>query len=44
MKKPAKAVRWVGDIAFLVILAAVVFVFFRENGFVGSGGIQPYPY
>ena len=44
MKKTTKAARWMGDIVFLVILAAVVFVFFSHNGFVGPGGVQPYPY
>jgi hypothetical protein len=44
MKKPLKAARWVGDILFLMVLAAVVFVFFWGNGFIGSGGVQPYPY
>jgi hypothetical protein len=44
MKKPTKATGWIGDIVFLMILAVVVFVFFSHNGFIGSGGIQPYPY
>lgn len=43
MKKPTKAAQWIGDIVFLVVLAAVVFVFFSHNGFVGSGVSSPIP-
>ncbi|HTT55512.1 MAG TPA: hypothetical protein VMF63_00260 [Opitutaceae bacterium] len=55
MKAPAprgepahpKARRLPGSLGWILLLAlaaVAAFVFFRQNGFISSSGIQPYPY
>ena len=34
----------IGWILLLVLVAVATAVFFRENGFINSSGVQPYPY
>jgi len=44
---PPKARRLPGALGWILLvalLAVVAFVFFRQNGFINSSGVQPYPY
>ncbi|HEY1792602.1 MAG TPA: hypothetical protein VGG34_06765 [Opitutaceae bacterium] len=41
---PRKLSTALGDLLVVAIFIAAAILFFSKNGFVGSAGIQPYPY